>query len=132
MSPWAFGPIFLLLAAGNTVVAKPSEITPATATMLGELAAEIGLPRGTIKATVLIETLHAAFEMEEILYELRHHAYGLSLDPQAYAADHIALFTAPIIRPTNTATTMTPATIIASNEAKNILKNCFIIFSGIK
>ena len=36
------------LAAGNTVVAKPSEITPATATMLGELAAEIGLPRGVL------------------------------------------------------------------------------------
>jgi malate synthase len=38
----------------------------------------IGIPRGTIRATVLIETLPAAFEMEEILYELRDHAAGLN------------------------------------------------------
>src|SRR5262249_10354575 len=36
------------------------------------------LPLGTIKATVLIETLPAAFEMEEILYELRQHVAGLN------------------------------------------------------
>src|SRR5690606_30716330 len=35
-------------AAGNTVVAKPSEITPATATLFGRLAAEAGLPRGVL------------------------------------------------------------------------------------
>ncbi len=39
---------------------------------------ELGLPRGTIKATVLIETLPAAFEMDEILYELRDHSAGLN------------------------------------------------------
>jgi malate synthase len=38
----------------------------------------LGLPRGTIRATVLIETILAAFEMEEILYELRDHAAGLN------------------------------------------------------
>jgi malate synthase len=38
----------------------------------------IGIPRGTIRATVLIETITAAFEMEEILYELREHASGLN------------------------------------------------------
>jgi malate synthase len=38
----------------------------------------MGIPRGTIKATVLIETLFAAFEMDEILYELREHAAGLN------------------------------------------------------
>jgi malate synthase len=38
----------------------------------------LGLPRGTIKATVLIETVLAAFEMEEILYELREHSAGLN------------------------------------------------------
>lgn len=37
---------------------------------------ELGVPRGTIRATVLIETLPAAFEMAEILYELRDHASG--------------------------------------------------------
>jgi malate synthase len=38
----------------------------------------LGLPSGTIKATVLIETLPAAFEMHEILYELREHSAGLN------------------------------------------------------
>jgi malate synthase len=40
--------------------------------------AELGLPAGSIKATVLIETLPAAFEMEEILWELREHSAGLN------------------------------------------------------
>ena len=39
---------------------------------------EIGVPQGTIRATVLIETILAAFEMEEILYELRDHSAGLN------------------------------------------------------
>ena len=38
----------------------------------------LGIPRGTIKATVLIETILAAFEAEEILYELRYHSSGLN------------------------------------------------------
>src|SRR5881275_1881836 len=38
----------------------------------------LGVPRGTIRATVLIETIPAAFEMDEILYELREHAAGLN------------------------------------------------------
>ncbi len=40
--------------------------------------AELGIPRGTVRATVLIETILAAFEMDEILYELREHAAGLN------------------------------------------------------
>ena len=54
ISPWNL-PLYLFtwkiapaLAAGNTVVAKPSEVTPMTATMLGELAAEIGFPAGVL------------------------------------------------------------------------------------
>ncbi len=54
ISPWNL-PLYLFtwkiapaLAAGNTVVAKPSEITPLTATMLAELAAGIGLPPGVL------------------------------------------------------------------------------------
>ena len=39
---------------------------------------ELGLPQGTIKATVLIETITAAYEMDEILYELREHSAGLN------------------------------------------------------
>ncbi|NJL12487.1 MAG: malate synthase A [Microscillaceae bacterium] len=38
----------------------------------------LGIPKGTIKATVLIETILAAFEMEEIIYELREHMCGLN------------------------------------------------------
>jgi malate synthase len=39
---------------------------------------ELGIPNGTIRATVLIETIPAAFEMDEILYELREHSAGLN------------------------------------------------------
>jgi len=39
---------------------------------------DLGLPLGTVKATVLIETIMATFEMEEILYELRDHSAGLN------------------------------------------------------
>src|SRR5450432_3810217 len=39
---------------------------------------ELGVPQGTVKATVLIETILAAFEMDEILYELREHSAGLN------------------------------------------------------
>ncbi|MFJ4186942.1 malate synthase A [Kitasatospora sp. NPDC089509] len=40
--------------------------------------AELGIPHGTVRATVLIETITAAFEMDEILHELREHAAGLN------------------------------------------------------
>ena len=44
-----------------------------------DLAQDIlGIPRGTVRATVLIETILAAYEMDEILYELRNHAAGLN------------------------------------------------------
>jgi len=46
--------------------------------VFNEAEGRMNLPRGTIKATVLIETLPAAFEMDEILYELRDHAAGLN------------------------------------------------------
>lgn len=39
---------------------------------------QLGIPQGTIRATVLVENILAAFEMEEILYELRHHSAGLN------------------------------------------------------
>ncbi len=39
---------------------------------------QLGVPRGSVRATVLIETISAAFEMDEILYELREHAAGLN------------------------------------------------------
>src|SRR6201995_1999534 len=51
-----------------------------------------GLERGTIKATVLIETLPAAFEMEEILYELRDHSAGLNAGRWDYIFSAIKCF----------------------------------------
>lgn len=59
------------------------------------LEEHLHLPRGTFRATVFMDSLAAVLEAEEILFELTHHSAGLSLDPQAYAADHLALFSAP-------------------------------------
>jgi malate synthase len=53
---------------------------------------EIGIPHGTIKATVLIETIPAAFEMEEILYELRDHSAGLNAGRWDYMFSMIKCF----------------------------------------
>ncbi len=50
---------------------------------------ELGLPRGTIKATVLIETILAAFEMDEILFELRDHSSGLNCGRWDYIFSYI-------------------------------------------
>jgi len=52
----------------------------------------LGLPRGTIKATVLVETILAAFEMEEILYELREHSGGLNAGRWDYIFSAIKKF----------------------------------------
>ncbi len=52
----------------------------------------LGMPRGTIKATVLIETVLAAFEMDEILYELREHAAGLNCGRWDYIFSFIKKF----------------------------------------
>src|SRR5262249_21171427 len=52
----------------------------------------LGIPQGTIRATVLVETLWAAFEMEEILYELREHAAGLNAGRWDYIFSAIKTF----------------------------------------
>ncbi len=52
----------------------------------------LGIPRGTIKATVLIETILAAFEMDEILYELREHSAGLNCGRWDYIFSFIKKF----------------------------------------
>jgi malate synthase len=52
----------------------------------------LGIPRGTIKATVLIETIWAAFEMDEILYELRDHSAGLNAGRWDYMFSVIKTF----------------------------------------
>jgi len=53
---------------------------------------ELAIPRGTIKATVLIETVPASFEMEEILYELRDHSAGLNAGRWDYMFSMIKCF----------------------------------------
>ena len=52
----------------------------------------LGIPRGTIRATVLIETIHAAFQMDEILYQLRDHASGLNAGRWDYLFSIIKTF----------------------------------------
>jgi malate synthase len=56
--------------------------------------AKLGVPRGSIKATVLIETIMAAFEMDEILYELREHSSGLNCGRWDYIYSFIKKFAA--------------------------------------
>jgi malate synthase len=53
---------------------------------------ELGIPQGTIKATVLIETILATFEMDEILYELREHSAGLNCGRWDYIFSAIKKF----------------------------------------
>lgn len=54
--------------------------------------AELGIPHGTVRATVLIETIPAAYEMDEILYELRDHASGLNAGRWDYLFSIIKYF----------------------------------------
>lgn len=53
---------------------------------------ELGIPQGTMRATVLIETLPAAFEMDEILYELRSHCSGLNAGRWDYIFSYVRTF----------------------------------------
>jgi malate synthase len=55
---------------------------------------ELGIPQGTIRATALIETVVAAFEMDEILYELRSHSAGLNIGRWDYIFSCIKKFRA--------------------------------------
>ena len=54
--------------------------------------AKLGLPKGTIRATVLIETIMAAFEMDEILWELKDHSAGLNCGRWDYIYSYIKKF----------------------------------------
>lgn len=67
----------------------------------------LNIPRGTIRATVLIETILAAFEMEEILWELKEHSAGLNAGRWDYIFSIIKKFHhAPILFPDRSAITM--------------------------
>ncbi|HEY0698506.1 MAG TPA: malate synthase A [Micromonospora sp.] len=69
----------------------------------------LGIPQGTIRATTLIETITAAFEMEEILYELREHSAGLNAGRWDYIFSTIKNFgnRADFVLPDRSAVTMT-------------------------
>jgi malate synthase len=70
----------------------------------------LGMPRGTIRATVLVETYPAAFQMEEILYELREHSAGLNAGRWDYIFSVIKTFRnrgAEMLLPDRNAVTMT-------------------------
>jgi len=82
------------------------------------------LEPGTIKVTVLIETIPAAFEMEEILYELRDHAVGLNAGRWDYIFSTIKRFRArpEFVLPDRTAVTMTVPFMRAYTEL--LVKTC--------
>jgi len=69
----------------------------------------IGMPRGTIRGTVLIETIMAAFEMDEIIYELRDHSSGLNCGRWDYIFSVIKKFrqNPNFVLPDRSAVTMT-------------------------
>ncbi|KAL8749073.1 MAG: hypothetical protein Q9184_006947 [Pyrenodesmia sp. 2 TL-2023] len=84
----------------------------------------IGMPRGTIRGTVLIETIVAAFEMEEIIYELRDHSAGLNCGRWDYIFSVIKKFrqNPNFVLPDRSAITMTVPFMDA--YVKLLIKTC--------
>jgi malate synthase len=84
----------------------------------------LGIPRGAIRATVLIETILAAFEMEEILYELREHSAGLNAGRWDYIFSVIKKFRHrdDFVLPDRSAVTMTVPFMRAYTEL--LVKTC--------
>jgi malate synthase len=85
----------------------------------------LGIPRGTIRATVLIETIPAAFEMEEILYELRDHSAGLNAGRWDYLFSIIKKFRnrgQEFVLPQRNSVTMTAPFMRAYTEL--LVKTC--------
>ena len=85
----------------------------------------LGIPRGTIRATVLIETIPAAFQMEEILYELREHSAGLNAGRWDYLFSVIKNFRSrgrDFVLPDRNSVTMTAPFMRAYTEL--LVKTC--------
>jgi malate synthase len=85
----------------------------------------LGIPRGTVRATVLIETIPAAFEMEEILYELRDHSAGLNAGRWDYLFSVIKKFRTrgrEFVLPERNSVTMTAPFMRAYTEL--LVKTC--------
>src|SRR5271169_502074 len=84
----------------------------------------IGIPKGTIRATVLIETITAAFEMDEILYELRDHSAGLNCGRWDYIFSFIKKFShdPKAVLPDRAQVTMT--THFLRSYSKLLIRTC--------
>ena len=84
----------------------------------------LGIPHGTISATVLIETILATFEMDEILYELRDHSAGLNAGRWDYIFSFIKKFSndPKVILPDRAQVTMT--THFMRHYAKLLIRTC--------
>jgi malate synthase len=84
----------------------------------------LGLPRGSVKVTVLIETITAAFEMDEILYELREHIVGLNCGRWDYIFSFIKKFSrrADFVLPDRAAVTMT--THFLRSYSQLVIRTC--------
>jgi malate synthase len=84
----------------------------------------LSIPRGTIRATVLIETVLAAFEMDEILYELREHSAGLNAGRWDYIFSILKKFRdrPELVFPDRSAVTMTAPFMRAYTEL--LVKTC--------
>lgn len=85
---------------------------------------ELKIPRGTIRATVLIETILAAFEMDEILYELREHSAGLNCGRWDYIFSFIKKFSNfnDFVLPDRSQVTMT--THFLRSYSQLVIKTC--------
>ena len=85
---------------------------------------ELGLPLGTIKATVLVETILASFELDEILYELRDHSAGLNCGRWDYIFSYIKRFRhhPSFLVPNRAEVTMTVPFMKAYSEL--VIKTC--------
>jgi malate synthase len=88
----------------------------------------LGLRLGTIRATVLIETIMAAFEMDEILYELRDHSAGLNCGRWDYIFSFIKKFAKPLSERTETMlpdrTRITMTTHFLRSYSLLLIKTC--------
>ena len=85
---------------------------------------ELKIPRGTIRATVLIETILASFEMDEILYELREHSAGLNCGRWDYIFSFIKKFSSfnDFVLPDRSQVTMT--THFLRSYSQLVIKTC--------
>ena len=85
---------------------------------------QLDLPRGSVRATVLIETIQATFETEEILYELREHSGGLNCGRWDYIFSYIKTFSKrrDFVLPDRAQVTMTVP--FMRNYTLNVIKVC--------